>query len=107
MRKVVVKIIIQKLSHIITNNNILKEKNHVALSDDSTEVPIQIMNLIMKDTKVKKKPLWILFQNLSKAYNRVDIKMLNRKAVITTIGITQFYKALIGIDQGEVISPLL
>ncbi|GBB87211.1 hypothetical protein RclHR1_13650005 [Rhizophagus clarus] len=30
----------------------------------------------MEDAKVKKKPLWILFQDLLKAYDRVDIKML-------------------------------
>ncbi|GBB90433.1 hypothetical protein RclHR1_01740010 [Rhizophagus clarus] len=130
MRKTVVKIVTQKLSHIIADNNILKGGNHVALLGGSTEVPIQIMNLIMEDAKVKKKPLWILFQDLSKAYDRVDIKMLeltlnrikipkrivqllvnlffnSKKAVITIIRTTQFYKALIGIDQGKVISPLL
>ncbi|GBC04771.1 hypothetical protein RclHR1_05860009 [Rhizophagus clarus] len=129
MKKVVVKIVTQKLSHIIANNNILKGGNHAALPGNSTEVPIRIMNLIMEDAKVKKKPLWILFQDLSKAYDRVDIKMLeltfnkikiskrivqlfvnlfsdSRKAVITTTRTTQFYKALIGIDQGEVILPL-
>ncbi|GES94322.1 hypothetical protein GLOIN_2v708233 [Rhizophagus clarus] len=97
MRKAVVKIITQKFSQIIANNNILKGGNYVALPGSSTKVPIRIINLIMEDAKVKKKPLWILFQDFSKA----------RKAVITTTGITQFYKALIGIDQGEVISPLL
>ncbi|GET00817.1 RNA-directed DNA polymerase from mobile element jockey-like [Rhizophagus clarus] len=130
MRKAVVKIITQKLSHIIANNNILKGGNHAALPSGSTEVLIRIMNLIIEDAKVKKKPLWILFQDLSKVYDRVDIKMLklalnrikipkrivqllvnlfsnSRKAVITKTGTTPFYKALIGIDQGEVISLLL
>ncbi|GES85393.1 hypothetical protein GLOIN_2v1471201 [Rhizophagus clarus] len=73
-------------------------RNHATLPGGSTEVPIRIINLIMEDAKVNKNPLWILFQDLSKAYNRVDIKMLE-KAVITTIGTTQFYKAFIGIDQ--------
>ncbi|GBB92685.1 hypothetical protein RclHR1_20400003 [Rhizophagus clarus] len=76
MRKAVVKIITQKFSQIIANNNILKEGNHAALSGGSTEVPIRIMNLIMEDAKVKRKLLWILFQNLLKAYNKIDIKML-------------------------------
>ncbi|GES87901.1 hypothetical protein RCL_jg11346.t1 [Rhizophagus clarus] len=80
------------------------------------------MNLIIEDAKVKKKSLWILFQDLPKAYNRVDIEMLeltlnrikipkrivqllvnlfsnSRKTVIKTTGTTQFYKVLIRIDQ--------
>ena len=74
--------------------------------------------------------LWILFQDLSKAYDRVNIKMLTKamerlklpssfiqlianlftdreNEVFTAIGTTPFYKVLTGIDQGEVMSPLL
>ncbi|GBC04216.1 hypothetical protein RclHR1_05580001 [Rhizophagus clarus] len=69
-------ITIEEWRKIIANNNILKGENHAALPDGSTEVLIRIMNLIMEDAKVKRKPLWILFQDLSKAYDRVDIKML-------------------------------
>ncbi|GBB96323.1 hypothetical protein RclHR1_27260002 [Rhizophagus clarus] len=39
MRKAVVKIVTQKLSHIIANNNILKGGNHSALPGGSTEIP--------------------------------------------------------------------
>ncbi|GBB90567.1 hypothetical protein RclHR1_17570004 [Rhizophagus clarus] len=127
-KAVTIKIVTLKFFHIIANNNILKKENHAALPSGSTKAPIKIMNLIMKDAKVKKK--FILFQDLSKTYNRVDIKMLelalnrikipkrivqlfinlfsdSKKAVITTTGTTQFYKTLIRIDQGEVILPLL
>src|ERR1043165_8652096 len=71
-----------------------------------------------------------MFQDLSKAYDKVDIQMLklalkrlklpddfitvicnlftNRKnSIITPNGLTSPYDVLIGIDQGEIISPLL
>ncbi|GES83459.1 hypothetical protein GLOIN_2v1790829 [Rhizophagus clarus] len=60
----------------LANLCLITGENHAALPDGSTEVLIRIMNLIMEDAKVKRKPLWILFQDLSKAYDRVDIKML-------------------------------
>ena len=38
------------------------------------------MNMIMKDAKEHHKPVWILLQDLSKAYDRVDLVIL-RKAM--------------------------
>jgi hypothetical protein len=71
-----------------------------------------------------------MFQDLSKVYDYINwnilckaikrikfsdliIKLIinlfenSRKSVIGHYGVTDFYKMLIGIDQGEVISPLL
>ena len=42
--------------------------------------PIRIMNEIIDDAKENNKELWILFQDLSKCYDRVDINIL-RKAM--------------------------
>ena len=88
------------------------------------------MNLIIEDATENKKDLWILLQDLSKAYDRVDLHILklalkrikipencisclinlftNRKnAVFTKDGLSNLYDVKIGIDQEEVISPLL
>src|SRR5215216_851087 len=86
--------------------------------------------MLLEDANENKKELWILLQDLSKAYDRVDLKFLrlalqrikipvkcvdliinlftNRKnAIFTADGLTDYYDIKIGIDQGEVISPLL
>ncbi len=88
------------------------------------------MNIILEDAKEYNKPVWILFQNLSKAYDRVDLTILRRaieqvkipssciafildffthrkNAILTKGGLLDYYDVKIGIDQGEVISPLL
>src|SRR5207248_7985381 len=109
---------------------ILKGQQFAAKPGASTMEPIRIMNEIIDDAKENNKVLWILFQDLSKCYDRVDINIL-RKAmhriklpdsftnlitslfikrtnrVFTEYGLTDRYPVLIGIDQEEVISPLL
>ncbi|GBC43778.2 RNA-directed DNA polymerase from mobile element jockey-like [Rhizophagus irregularis DAOM 181602=DAOM 197198] len=110
--------------------NILKGGNHAGLPGGSTEAPLRIINTCIENAKKNNKEVWLTFQDLSKAYDRVDIKMLklalqrikipevliclminlftnSKKSVIKEKGITKQYTSIIGIDQGEVISPLL
>src|SRR4051794_7977761 len=92
--------------------------------------PIHILNNIVEDARENNKELWILLQDMSKAYDRVNRKhlwmamhriklpenfiniienslkhRLNR--VITDMGLTQEYRMENGIDQGEIMSLLL
>ena len=92
--------------------------------------PIHALNMIMKDARSNNKPLYIYFQDMSKAYDRVQLPILKKamerlcipallidliiglfsnreNAVITNSGFTQPYEVLTGINQGEIISPLL
>ncbi len=57
MRKVVMKIITNRLSRIIAKHNVLKRNNFAGILGGSTEVPIKIMNMILKDAKENNKPV--------------------------------------------------
>ena len=72
-RKALVKLLNRCLTSILAKHNILKGYNFAGLSGKSTMKPICIMNNILKDVKANNKELWILFQDMSKAYDRVNI----------------------------------
>src|SRR5215216_6051113 len=137
VRKAFVKILNQRLQNVFIKNNILKGLNFAGLSHQSTMDPLHIVNNILeyhrlnhKFDKFDRTNLYILFQDMSKAYDHVNIHMLrkamdrlkirfkftnvitnlflNRKnSVFTAFGNTDPYDVIVGIDQGEVISPLL
>jgi ribonuclease HI len=88
------------------------------------------MDNILQDAHDNKKEIWMLFQDMSKAYDRVNLFMLQhamnrlklpvlfirfitnlfisrKNRVFTEHGLTDPYNLLVGIDQGEVICPLL
>ena len=87
-----------------------------------------ILNNILKESQDYNKELWIILQDLSKAYDRIDLKFLKLalerikvptlmvsfllnlftdrlNKVLTAVGDTNWYNVLISINQGEIISP--
>jgi exonuclease III/ribonuclease HI len=129
-RKAVVRIITHRLDKIIVKHNILQGPNFAGLSGDSTAGPIHIMNNIIEDARQKNNELWVLFQDMRKAFDSVSLEMLKKALlriklpntlinfiislyekrkikVITNYGLTDEFEAEDGIDQGEVISPLV
>src|SRR4051812_49239915 len=114
----------------MSTNNILKGNNFAGFPCRSTFEPIHIFDNIKYDASCHRNNLWILFQDMSKAYDRVNITMLIRalgrlcipesfikflisiflprfNQVFTAHGNTDTYLVLSGIDQGEIISPIL
>ena len=129
-RKCITRVFTKRLSRILVKKNILKGPNFAGLPGDSTETPVHILNSIMEYAKEEKKELWLLFQDMSKAFDSVPLHMLSialrriklpesaisfiinlfqeRKIkVITEVGLTEEIQASRSIDQGEVISPLM
>ena len=129
-RKVTVKILTNRIANIFSTHKVLTGGNYAGLPGSTCITPIKILESIISDAKIYKKPLWILSQDISKAYDSVNLYMLdkafdrlhlpplfkqfiwslfkNRKnSIITPFGLTPQYEVLVGIDQGEVISPLI
>src|SRR6266511_2744049 len=129
-RKALVKILTQRLMTIFVDNHILKGLNFAGLPHQSTFEPLRLLDNILNDAKENNKELYIFSQDMSKAYDRVNIHMLQKamnrlklplpfiqfisnlftnryNRIFMAHGTTDAYKVLVGIDQGEVISPLL
>ncbi|GET55983.1 ribonuclease H-like domain-containing protein [Rhizophagus irregularis DAOM 181602=DAOM 197198] len=130
IRKSLVKLFYNRLASILASNEVLKGGNFAGLPGGSCRDPIVVLESIIHDAHVNKSPLWILSQDISKAFDSVDLKMLRfaldriklpafatkfilslfmkrSNRVFTAHGTTPSYRVRIGIDQGEVISPLL
>jgi hypothetical protein len=129
-RKALISLLNQRLSTILKDNNVLKANQFAGLSKQSTFEPIRIVNEVIQNVIDNNNELWILSQDMGKAYDRVNIFQLKKaidrikipndfsslilelfkdrkNEVITSYGKTAPYDVLTGIDQGEVISPVL
>lgn len=129
-RKIMMKIITNRLSKVIKDHAILKGFQYAGLPLKSTFKPLRIINEIIQHANERDKELWILALDMSKAYDRINIVMLKKvlkrikipdnlitlltdiflerkNRVFTPGGLTDEYDMQCGIDQGEIISPLL
>src|SRR5256885_7519982 len=124
------KIMTNRLTLTLNAHKILKGNNYAGLSGGSCHMPIHVLESIIHNSNTHDKPLFIFLQDISKAFDSIDINMLelamqrlripqgfikltlnlfnNRSnRVITANGLSDPYKVKISIDQGEVIFPLL
>ncbi|GET58175.1 RNA-directed DNA polymerase from mobile element jockey-like [Rhizophagus irregularis DAOM 181602=DAOM 197198] len=126
-------VVINRLSNILADNNVLQGGNFAGLPGGSTDVPIKMLDTIIHQQKhdsTDDQELWIVSQDISKAFDSMDLNMLKlalirlhipallvqfilnlftrrNNRIITCHGDTATYRVLVGIDQGEIISPLL
>ena len=76
-RKIMFKILNNRLANILVQNEyILGHNNFAALPGKSTNEPIHTINCILEDARDNKKELWLLFQDMSKAYDHVNRQFL-------------------------------
>ena len=130
VRKIYTKVLTNRLNKVFSMYPILSPFNYVALPGNSTSIPIHILNNLIEDANCNYKELWLLSQDMSKAYNLVNFDLFrhalyclslpqpiiniltdllnnHQNEVITNFGLTDSYQVQNGIDQGETITPLL
>ena len=76
MRKLLGKILNKRLSKILKENNVLKGNQFAGLKGSSTFQPLRIINELLQDANENNKNLWLMALDMSKAYDRVNIYML-------------------------------
>jgi hypothetical protein len=129
-KKIFTKIFTGRLDQIISSNNLLSNLNYAASKNLSTHIPIQILHNTIEHYKTYNKEAWILFQDMSKAFDKINITRLQNTCriigipdtginlitelhtsrlarVITAYGLTSPIQINSGIEQGETYSPLL
>jgi hypothetical protein len=122
--------LVNRLSDILTKEQVLTNTNYAALRNESTLEPLKIVQSVIEDANKYKKEAWILLMDISKAYDSVSsvmfkkcmekIKLLknfinlvmdvnqNRyNKVLVNKDLTEEYYIEDGIDQSEVWSLIL
>uniref|UniRef100_U9T123 Uncharacterized protein n=1 Tax=Rhizophagus irregularis (strain DAOM 181602 / DAOM 197198 / MUCL 43194) TaxID=747089 RepID=U9T123_RHIID len=72
--KTLVKLFYNRLATLLASNNILQEGNFAGLPGDACCDPIIMLESIIHDSVITKQPLWVLSQNISKAFDSVDLR---------------------------------
>src|SRR5436853_785145 len=70
------KILNHRLSAILANNNVLKGQNYAGLPGSNCSTSITILKTIIHDAKSNNKPLFIFLQDISKAFDSMNTRML-------------------------------
>ena len=70
------KIMNKRLSSILAANSVLKGNNYASLPGSNCASPIAILESIIQDAKSHNKLLFIFLQDISKAFDSMDVNML-------------------------------
>ncbi|KAG9298083.1 hypothetical protein G9A89_018166 [Geosiphon pyriformis] len=124
------KIFLDRISLACSTHNVFRGDNFLVLKGTTTQSPIFAVSLVVENALEKNRKLWLVLQNMKKAYNSVGwehlkkslirIKMCGRfiqffggihsnrvNRVMTDFGLTDGYQVHDGLDQEEVFSLFL
>jgi hypothetical protein len=74
--KLLVKVITKRLNSILARNDILQWNNRAGIIGESCFQPIHFTQHVIEQCQQQNIPLWIGLQDLSKAYDRVNVSLL-------------------------------
>jgi hypothetical protein len=75
-RKLLIKIITKRLNSFLAKNDILQWNNRAGIIGESCFQPIHFTQHVIEQCQRLNQPLWIGLQDLSKAYDRVNVSLL-------------------------------
>ena len=131
LRKIFTKAMTDRIEKTCRTKQILEGNNCSVLKSTSTHCPITVIRNILEDaTQHKNKEVWLVLQDMKKAYDSVgweaihtsltrikmnqsyinilkDLHENRTTSIITAHGYTEPYKVQDGLDQGETHSPIL
>ncbi|GET03452.1 RNA-directed DNA polymerase from mobile element jockey-like [Rhizophagus clarus] len=126
LRKCFIKIFTTRLHAILSQRHFLQPNNRAGLLGESTYQPLQHLHHAIEMAKKYKKEIWIGVQDLSKAYDHINISLLRlamarlripqtiieiilqlftdrtNRIILHNDNISDPYQVMQGIDQGEV-----
>lgn len=76
IRKCVTKLLTNRLSIILTSNKILRGFNFCGFKGEDTAVLLRIINDIIEDARENGRELWVVTQDMMKAYDSVNLESL-------------------------------
>ncbi|KAG9300047.1 hypothetical protein G9A89_018324 [Geosiphon pyriformis] len=106
------KIFSDRISLAYSTHNVLRGDNFSVLKGTTTQSPIFAVGSVVEDALEKNCELWLVLQNIKKAYDSVGWEHLKRsliriKMLMTDFGLTDGYQVHDSLDQREVFSSLL
>src|SRR5260364_43592 len=78
IKKLYTKLLTNRLNSILFSYDILSPFNYVALPGNSMAIPIHILNNIIEDSVCNSNQLWLLSQDMSKAYDLVNFELFHK-----------------------------
>ena len=71
--KSLVRIIQKRLSKVLLEKKVLRGLNFTSFEEESISTLIHLLHNLIEDTKQNKKEMWILLQDIKKAFDSISI----------------------------------